>query len=46
MVDVNTSQGGVDVSAIVSSIMPLITQFLTMYLMVEVIKVLIETFRG
>ena len=46
MVDVNTNnQGGIDVSGIVSSIMPLITQFLTIYLMIEVIKVLMETFR-
>ena len=44
MVDINTN-AGIDISGIVSSIMPLITQFLTMYLMIEVIKVLMESFR-
>jgi len=45
MVDVNTNNAGIDVSGIVSSIMPVVTQFLTIYLMIEVIKVLMETFR-
>lgn len=45
MVDVNTNNAGIDVSGIISSIMPVITQFLTMYLMIEVIKVLMESFR-
>ena len=48
MVDVNTNnnQGGVDISGILASITPLITQFLTMYLMIEIIKVLMESFRA
>lgn len=45
MVDVSTNSGGVDISSIISSIMPLITQFLTMFLMIQVIKMLFESFR-
>ena len=46
MVDVNANNQGFDVSAILASITPLITQFLTMFMMIEIIKVLMESFRA